>query len=141
MKDPEFVALKNRFIFAVVIAVLFCIPLTIFVVRTYSSSDILTKINKGETFTMLIVNNKCRMCKSVEKVLKNNNVNYVKLNKDKNKDYKTILKKMSIDNSEESFPVLVYVKNGKMFANLFYITDEEFAKEFITNHKLINSKE
>lgn len=140
MKDPEFIKLKNRFLLGILVALVFSVPLLIFVSKTYSSSNILTKIEKKETFTVIVTKKKCEMCKDALKVLKDNNVNYVELKMDSNKDYKEILRRLKVDNPKEEAPILIYVKDGEMFANLFSITKKSIAKEFISNHSLINSK-
>ena len=128
MKDPEFIQLRNRFLFAILIAVIFSIPLIIFLSKNFSDTNVLSMVRK------------CNLCKKVDDLLEDNSVNYVRLNRDKNKDYDKILKDLGLVNKREEYPIIVYVVDGKMVANLFNITHVNDVKEFIINYDLINSK-
>ncbi len=136
MKDPEFVDLRNKFFTGVFVALLFAIPLFIFMYKTYISSDALTMINNNKSFVMLVVSNDCSNCKLVGDLLKDNDIKFVKVNKDTNKDYNTIMSRMGITNKKEEFPVVIYVEKGKMKANLFSISTEEKLLQFIEFHQL-----
>lgn len=140
MKDPEFVKLRNKFLFAVFIGLLFTVPLLIFVSKTYSSSNVLNKINKGKTFTILVVNSDCDMCDSVDEILDNSDVDYLVLDKSTNKDYDEIMNKLTIVNKREKFPIVVYVEEGKMKAYLTNITNDDLVNQFLESHSLVNSK-
>lgn len=140
MKDPEFIQLRNRFLFAILIAVIFSIPLIIFLSKNFSDTNVLSMVRKKETFIILVENKKCNLCKKVDDLLEDNSVNYVRLNRDKNKDYDKILKDLGLVNKREEYPIIVYVVDGKMVANLFNITHVNDVKEFIINYDLINSK-
>lgn len=140
MRDPEFIQLRNRFLFGVGLCVLFMIPITIFLVRTYGVSSILTKVEKKETFTVVVTSKNCDNCKLVTDILKDNDVKFVKLNSSTNKNYEEIMRKLNIVNKREEFPIIVYVKDGVMQANLFSINSEKMVVEFIEYHGLNNTK-
>ena len=140
MRDPEFIELRNRFFFGIGIVVLFAIPIMIFLVKTYGTSKVLTKINKDETFTILVTEKNCDNCGLVKDVLKENNVKFVKLDSSTNKDYKEIMKILKIENKRNEFPILIYVKDGEMHANLFSINSEKMVNDFIEYHGLNNTK-
>lgn len=140
MKDPEFIELRNKFLFAVFIAIVFAVPLLFFVYKTYSNTNVLSKINKKDTFTILVINKNCDTCKVVDDILHSNKVKYVKLNRDTNKNYDEIMKKMGVLNKREEFPIIIYVEEGKMKANLFNINNEEDVTDFLNSHNIINSK-
>lgn len=140
MRDPEFIELKNRFLFGVGIVILFAIPIMIFLVKTYGTSSVLNKINKDETFTILVTANSCDNCNLVKDILKDNNVKFVKLNSSTNKNYEEIMKKFKLENKREEYPVLIYVKDGEMQANLFSIDTKEKVEDFIEFHGLNNSR-
>ena len=72
MRDPEFIELKNRFLFGVGIVILFAIPIMIFLVKTYGTSSVLNKINDDETFTILVTAKSCDNCNLVKDILKDN---------------------------------------------------------------------
>lgn len=140
MKDPEFIKLKNKFFITVFVVLVFSIPLLFFVYKTYSNSNIITKINKKETFAILVISNECNTCEFVKDILDSNNVRYTKLNRSTNKDYNRIMNKMGITNKREIFPIIIYVEDGRMEANLFNIVDENSVTSFLESHGLINSK-
>lgn len=140
MRDPEFIKLRNRFLFAVLVAVVFSVPLIIFLNKTFSNSNVLSRVRKEDTFVILIENEKCKMCKKVDDLLDKNSVNYVRLNRDKNKDYDQILKDLELVNNREDYPIVVYVSKGKMVANLFNISNVTEVEAFIESYNLINSK-
>lgn len=140
MRDPEFIQLRNRFLFGVGIVILFAIPIMIFLVKTYGTSSVLNKINKDETFTILVTSKDCENCSLVKDILKDNNVKFVKLNSSTNKNYEEIMKKFKLENKRQEFPILIYVKDGEMRANLFSINTKEKVEEFIEFHGLNNSR-
>ena len=140
MRDPEFIELKNRFLFGVGIVILFAIPIMIFLVKTYGTSSVLNKINDDETFTILVTAKSCDNCKLVSNILKNYDVEFVKLNSSTNKSYEEIMKKLKVENKREEFPILIYIKDGEMQANLFSIDTKEKVEDFIEFHGLNNSR-
>lgn len=138
MKDPEFVQLRNRFFLGVIISLAVAIPLIIFFYKSYANSDVLNLINKKETFTLLITSNNCDNCKLVKDALDSHDVDYKKINRDTTKDYDTIIQKLQIENKREVYPIVVYVEDGSMKANLLNISSSEMVGEFLTFHKLVN---
>ena len=140
MRDPEFVELKNKFFIGMGIVILFAIPIMIFLIKTYGNSNVLNKINKKDSFTILVVSKDCDNCSMVNSALKKNDVKYVKLNSSTNKNYEEIMKKLTIENKSNEFPFIVYVDEGIMKANLFSIESEKDVVEFVEYHGLNNSK-
>lgn len=140
MRDPEFIQLRNRFLFGVGLVILFMIPITIFLVKTYGVSSVLTKVNRKETFTIVVTSKNYDNCKLVYDILKDNDVKFVKLNSSTNKNYEEIMQKLNIVNKREEFPVIIYVKDGVMQANLFSINSEKMVLDFIEYHGLNNTK-
>ena len=116
------------------------IPITIFLVKTYGVSSVLTKVNKKETFTIVVTSKNCDNCKLVTDILKDNDVEFVKLNSSTNKNYEEIMQKLNIVNKREEFPVIIDVKDGVMQANLFSINSEKMVLDFIEYHGLNNTK-
>lgn len=140
MRDPEFIELKNKFFIGMGIVILFAIPIMIFLIKTYGNSNVLNKINKKDSFTILVVSKDCDNCSMVNSALKKNDVKYVKLNSSTNKNYEEIMKKLTIENKSNEFPFIVYVDEGVMKANLFSIESEKDVVEFVEYHGLNNSK-
>lgn len=140
MRDPEFVELKNKFFIGMGIVILFAIPIMIFLIKTYGNSDVLNKINKKDSFTILVTSRDCDNCSMVSSTLKKNDVKFVKLNSATNKNYEEIMRKLTIENKSNEFPFVVYVDEGVMKANLFSIESEKDVVEFVEYHGLNNSK-
>ncbi len=140
MRDPEFVELKNKFFIGMGIVILFAIPIMIFLIKTYGNSNVLNKINKKDSFTILVTSRDCDNCSMVSSTLKKNDVKFVKLNSATNKNYEEIMRKLTIENKSNEFPFIVYVDEGVMKANLFSIESEKDVVEFVEYHGLNNSK-
>lgn len=140
MRDPEFVELKNKFFIGMGIVILFAIPIMIFLIKTYGNSNVLNKINKKDSFTILVTSRDCDNCSMVSSTLKKNDVKFVKLNSATNKNYEEIMRKLTIENKSNEFPFVVYVDEGVMKANLFSIESEKDVVEFVEYHGLNNSK-
>ena len=73
-------------------------------------------------------------------ILKDKDIKFSKLNSSTNKDYSEIMRKLDIENKREEFPILIYVEDGEMIANLFSIDSKEKVEDFIEFHGLNNSK-
>ena len=136
MKDPEVIQLRNRFILGIIIIIIFLIPLLIFISNKSGASDsiIINKINNKEKLFIFITSNNCSNCKEIEKIIKNEKIDYIELNKDKIKNYNYILKKIDISEEEITIPSLIYEENGKNYAILTNIKEEELI-DFIDNYK------
>ncbi|MBQ2909743.1 MAG: thioredoxin family protein [Bacilli bacterium] len=140
MRDPEFVELRNKFFFGMLVVIIFAIPIMIFLIKTYGSSNVLTKIEKDEDLVILVTANTCDNCDLVKDILKDKDIKFSKLNSSTNKDYSEIMRKLDIENKREEFPILIYVEDGEMIANLFSIDSKEKVEDFIEFHGLNNSK-
>lgn len=140
MRDPEFVELRNKFFFGMLVVIIFAIPIMIFLVKTYGSSNVLTKIEKDEDLVILVTANTCDNCDLFKDILKDKDIKFSKLNSSTNKDYSEIMRKLDIENKREEFPILIYVEDGEMIANLFSIDSKEKVEDFIEFHGLNNSK-
>lgn len=138
MRDPEFISLRNRFLIGVLVSVVFAVPLIFFIYKSYANSDVLTLLNNKETFTILVTSNKCENCELVSDILDDYDIDYKELNSDRNKEYQEIMKKLGIENKREVYPILVYVEDGSMKANLFDITGKEMIGDFLEFHKISN---
>lgn len=138
MRDPEFVELRNKFFFGMLVVIIFAIPIMIFLVKTYGSSSVLTKIEKDEDLVILVTANTCENCDLVKDILKDKDIKFSKLNSSTNKDYSEIMRKLDIENKREEFPILIYVEDGEMIANLFSIDSKEKVEDFIEFHGLNN---
>ena len=141
MKDPEFIALRNRFLLALAITLIFIIPMCIFVFNRFSTakSETLKNINQGKSIIIYLTKNKCSDCKKYKEVLDSNNVSYFELNIDKDSDFKEIMLKIEMSSKYATAPGIIYVAKGKMSANLVDIKSTEELNIFLEKHNLKNT--
>jgi len=118
--DEEVVILLKRLGLAILVAIIFAIPTALFVYNKFdnSTSDALAKMQK-EKVLIFIDGHKCKECKSVEKVLKSNDVEYYKINKDiDHQNYKIILNKIHLGEEYVPAPSLILVEKGQLVVNI-----------------------
>ena len=127
MKDPEFIELRNRFLFSIFICLVFLIPLFFFFSRkmTPGNSKILQRIKKEETFLVLITEKKCSTCKIYEQELKDRSVDYLKSNKDNDRNYQRILERLNLSEEDITPPALLYIKKGTLDYMIIHFNEEE----------------
>lgn len=126
MKDLEFIELRNRFLLALLICVIFLVPFFLIFYRniTTENSKILKRINQEETFYIFLTKNNCKDCKEIEKKLQELSLDYLKSNQDKDKNYQKVLTKVEISNDDITLPTLFYIENGKLISILMDFDDE-----------------
>lgn len=98
-------------------------------------------INKKETKVIYIYssdNNKCRYCSTTTNFLNNNEITYLSYDIEQvTKDnYKDLLTSLNIDSKLFGYPSLIYIKEGKMFANIIHIDNIDILKKFIGDYDL-----
>ncbi len=138
MKDPEFIDLRNKVLLGIGICLILFVPFFFFI-RNHLIADestIIKRINKNETFIVLVTNKKCKECKNYKKILKNNKVDYNVMNIDKDKNYKNVLKELDMESTDITPPSLLYISGGHLFATLVKIGDEEGLQTFINNFNI-----
>ena len=115
MNDPEFIMLRNRFLIGILVALIFIMPLFFFFKnKIISNEDIIREIRNKEKIIILVVENNCIECKNYQQKLNNNDVDYMKVNKIKDKDYELILNELNISSDDITTPAIIYVKNKKV---------------------------
>ena len=118
--DEEVTRMLKRLLFAVIIAIIFIIPVAIFVYNKFdnSTSDILAKMKK-EKVLIFINGYKCYKCREIKKVLDEYNIKYYEINKDlNNQNYKIILDKIKLSEEYAPAPSLILVEDGKLSVNI-----------------------
>lgn len=132
MKDPEFIELRNKFFLGVFIFLVFAIPIFFFLKNKIliSDSSLLKSINKKNSVLILLTENKCNRCNKSKEVLNKVGINYYVLNKDKERDYNTIIYKLELD-KDIQIPSLIYVEEGKVYAYIDNIKSEKEITDFI----------
>lgn len=140
MKDPEFIMLRNRVLIGIFISIIFIISICFFIKNKLlvTESDLEKSIKNKEDILILFTEENCSKCKSYEKKLIDLNVNYFILNKNKEKNYKTILYKIETSNDELIPPTLIYVREGKVYSTLVDIKSKKELEKYLNNYRLIN---
>lgn len=136
MRDPEFVQLRNRFFLGVAISLCLTIPIFFFLYKSYIGSSVITKLNKKEEMVLLITSNKCDKCNQVRDILDDKKIKFYKMNVDTTKDSADVLKRLGITNERNIYPIVVYIKDGEMVANLVVSNKISEVNEFLKFHKI-----
>lgn len=142
MRDPEFIEMRNRFLIALVVSIVFALPVILFVFKTFSNNDseLLDNINNKKTVIIYLESEECSRCSSFSKVLDDNSVGYFTLNIDTDRDYETIMKKLDYSTINVSTPSLMYVENGELVSSLTNEFDKQNIYDYLSNYNLLNTK-
>lgn len=137
MNDPEFIMLRNRFLIAIIVALIFTVPLFFFFKNKFLIDEsIINKIKKKENITLLIVKRNCNECEEYKKQLESSNVAYIKINKDKDKNYDLLLNDLNMSYTDITIPTIIYIENKKVIATLTNNKSAEEVSSFIKNYNL-----
>lgn len=142
MRDPEFIQLRNRFLMALGVALIFTIPMLLFVVNRFNEkpSKVIESINKKENIVVLITEENCQNCLNNKNILKDNNVSFYELNKDNDKTtFEVMLRKISMSASDVTPPTIIYIEEGKLSSSLVNSSDEEL-QSYLDYNKFSKSK-
>ena len=143
MKDPEFIEMKRRFITGMIIVLLFAVPFLIFISRKFlvETSPIIKGINNNETMLVYVEKNNCKNCNMVKDELDSLSLKYYKINSTSDKNYLNILHRLDITTTDIAEPTLIYIKEGKYFASLPSIKDENEVMSFLVIYGFVDSDE
>lgn len=143
MRDPEFILLRNRFLVAVGVALIFAIPTLLFVVKSFGRevTDVLKGLNEKEDMLIYVESNDCTGCLEVKQVLEDKNVEYMILNIDKNIDYEEIIRKLGVSRKVVEVPSLIYVEDGDMVANFMGIKTQNDVISFLEVHNINTTRQ
>ena len=141
------IKLNKKYIIGIVIAIaitILVILLTI-VKKTSSKTDITNEeikniMNNEVTALIYIYNNRSSndMNKKISEELDNLYINYAKyeVSNATSEEYNELLKILDIDKDIFGTPALIYIKDGKMFANLINIDSMDVVNTFIDDYEL-----
>lgn len=138
MNNPEMIELKNKLIFGLIVAIIIVIPIGLLFFNKLSdfNSKVYRELRKNETFLVLLINsNDCSNCNEISKILEDNNVSYYRYDILKQSDYADILKILDLDAEIVNVPALIYIKDGKMEANMMNITSTDMVMDFLSFYK------
>ena len=144
MKDPEFNQLKNRFILALIISLIIVIPLALIFINKFSfkSAQLVKSLNNKENLFVFVTKEDCSSCKKVKEILEVR-AEFIKrgayiLNEKDQEEYQKILHYFSLNIDKINLPMLIYVEDGQMYANIDSINDEKTITDFLQTYKLEN---
>lgn len=135
-KDSEFTDFRNRILLVILGFVIVVMLLIIIFVKKFSfTGPINTKMKRKETFLVFVNNRKCSDCEEIKLYLDNLGVKYEIMYED-NDDAKAIFKKYDFVTDNDVSPAVLYMVDGKLFANLVNINSKNELYCFIKNYKL-----
>lgn len=121
MKDPEFIQLRNRFLMALGLALIFTIPMILFIINRFNEkpSEVIEGIKNKENIIVLVTEDNCQACIKNKDILNKNNISFYEINKDNNKTtYELMLRKISMSSSDAPPPTIIYIEEGKLSSSL-----------------------
>lgn len=126
--------LFRKVLITILVVLIVVIPVSIFIYNKFDNgtSILFDKMNKKAL--IFVTSNKCIECKSIEKELIDNNVDYYKINKDLDyNNYKIIIKRIKLDEEYVPSPSLILVENKELSVNINEfdkVNLEEFFDEY-----------
>ena len=135
MKDPEFIELKNRFLFGLLIALLMGSILIFVAYKSFigTNSKAYNYINRNNKSIILVIDNKCKNCDEIKNVLDNNKYKYYLYNR--SKDYSNNIENiLNIDNLGIEIPALIYLENKRVSSFISNVNDSEEIKDFFNTY-------
>ena len=92
-------------------------------------------LKKNDSMVILVIENKCDRCNKSREVLNELNVNYFILNKDTERDYNSIIRKLNIED-EIQVPSIIYVDEGNLYSYIYNIRNKKEITDFVENYNL-----
>lgn len=137
MDNEEFIKLKNRFLIALLISLVFTIPFLFVIINKFGPKEnkLLEELKENKDLVVLVTEDNCGECETVKKILKDKDVSYEELNHSENGKYEEILRRIDIHPSYISYPTIIYLEEGKLKSYLL-IDDEIELNEYIEYNKL-----
>lgn len=141
---------KNIIIMVVVIVLLIAIAI-VFTTRKKSETEAKQKVDfpkvieKAETRVVFIGSSdkeKCKNCDKIKDYLDRKKINYLVYDVEdySKKEYTSMLKSIEINPPDFGYPAVVYMKDGKLYANVINLSDTSHLEEFIKTYNLENVK-
>ena len=112
--------------------------------NTITYDEIVSMFNDKDTFLIYYYNSKSKNKnnRDIKKYLDELGIRYFNYNDSliKREEYKEFLKLINIDKDVFGIPAIVYIKDGKMYANLINIDSRDVVKKFIEDYDLYTVK-
>lgn len=142
VKDEELIYLRNKIIIAIVVALVFSIPLFIFVYRNFhvEEDSLISSIKNKETILIFVERDSCDRCNGVLEILDQNQVDYHLVNADHMSHYTEMIRLVGISDKYVKVPGLIYLKDGELVANMMDIRSQTDLSAFLSEYHLRNTK-
>lgn len=140
MNNPEFIELRNRFLFGLFIATIVVLAGVLLFSQKFGDmrSDALEEINSKKTFLLFVVDSKnCSNCPAISNQLNNLNVHYTKYNLYRSRDLDDVCFKLGISKDNLKAPSLVYIEEGSKVGSILNISSDDVVEKFLDNYDLI----
>ncbi len=141
MDNPEFIELRNKFLFGLFIATIIVIAGVLLFTKKFGDkrSTALEQINKNETFLLLVVDSKnCNNCRDLKSKLNSLNINYIQYDIHKSSDLDDICYKLGINKNNFTAPSLIFIKDGDKEASILDISNTEEMEIFLNSYGFID---
>ena len=142
MEDKELKSLIKKTIIFIVVFIVFGGLLIKIMINNFSYEDVSvgTRIDKEETFLLLIVNEKNNY-KDIVQYLKDNSLEFEIVNSDKEKYYNDFLYKLNITKYEINEPSLLDIREGKVFSILTDVQNDDRLISFVNSYNSLEEEE
>ncbi|MDD5888542.1 MAG: hypothetical protein PUC82_03530 [bacterium] len=140
MDNPEFIELRNRFLFGLFIAIIVVICGILLFSKKFGdgNSSTLKAIYNNKTFLLFIVDSKnCTDCLEYKKLLDSSDVDYIEYNIYKAKDLEEVCFRLQIKQDNLKAPSLIYIEDGKKVGSVLGISSALEMNGFLENYKFI----
>lgn len=143
---------KKKNIIIIVVAIVLLIAIAIVLATRMKSEneekqkvDFSKIIQKAETRVVFIGSSdkeKCKNCDKIKDYLDSKKINYLVYDVEdySNKEYIATLKSIEINPPDFGYPAVIYMKDGKLYANVINLSDTSHLEEFIKTYQLENVK-
>ena len=125
--DDETKEILKKILLGIIISIIIFVPMVLFFKNRFTNveTEVLKKVNKKETFFVLVYNNNTNI-KELEEYFSSNRIEYSKLNNSTDYNYDTILRKIDVSKNDIKEPALLLIEEGKLY--LFQIYNKDFSE-------------
>ena len=133
--DEETKEILKKILIGIIISILIFVPMVLFFKNRFmnTETEVLKRINKKDTFFVLIYDNDTKI-NELNDYFKNNRIEYTKLNKSTDSNYDTILRKLEVSKEDIKIPSLLLIEEGKLYSYLNNVKVNEELSLFIDNY-------
>ncbi|MBR2997781.1 MAG: hypothetical protein IKF37_01730 [Bacilli bacterium] len=133
--DDETKEILKKILLGIIISIIIFVPMVLFFKNRFTNveTEVLKKVNKKETFFVLVYNNNTNI-KELEDYFSSNRIEYSKLNNSTDYNYDTILRKIDVSKNDIKEPALLLIEEGKLYSHLNNIKVNEELSLFIDNY-------